>query len=364
MSTEATTNKRYFVNPVVDFIFIGGSSFVLFACLLLFYTDVRTPTVVTTAVVLSWIINWPHFSMSTYRLYQSQANTRQYPVTAFVIPFVILGGVVLCYSFPDLVAPYFVKLFILWSPYHFSGQTIGITFIYCMRSGIKLTTLERRLIMWFVLGTYFVSTIRAETSREGFNFYGVQYPSMQIPYWMSKYAEYAMWAIVAAFVAWIIYWSYRNKKILPWIVILPAATQYLWFMQTVYMPSFQEFVPMLHSLQYILIAWGIQLKVKMETKHIEPSKKYVISETSRWFVINLIGGVILFYMLPKLGTALGYTSLFSIAIVYAAIQIHHFFVDGVIWKLKNQTVSHPLMMTYDELTTPRAPPSRSDEVTA
>ena len=260
------------------------------------------------------------------------------------------------------MAPYFVKLFILWSPYHFSGQTIGITFIYCMRSGIKLTTFERRLIMWFVLGTYFVSTIRAETSREGFNFYGVQYPSMQIPYWMSKYAEYAMWAIVAAFVAWVIYWSYRNKKILPWIVILPAATQYLWFMQTVYMPSFQEFVPMLHSLQYILIAWGIQLKVKMETKQIEPSRKYVISETSRWFVINLIGGVILFYMLPKLGTALGYTSLFSIAIVYAAIQIHHFFVDGVIWKLKNQTVSHPLMMTYDELTTPRASPSRSNEM--
>jgi hypothetical protein len=363
MSEQATTNKRYFVSPLVDFIFIGGSSFVLFACLLMFYTDVRTPTIVTTAVVLSWIINWPHFSMSTYRLYQSQTNTKQYPITSFVIPFVILGGIVLCYSFPDLVAPYFVKLFILWSPYHFSGQTIGITFIYCMRSGIKLTTFERRLIMWFVLGTYFVSTIRAETSREGFNFYGVQYPSMQIPYWMSKYAEYAMWAIVAAFVVWIIYWSYRNKKILPWIVILPAATQYLWFMQTVYMPSFQEFVPMLHSLQYILIAWGIQLKVKMETKQIEPSKKYVISETSRWFVINLIGGVILFYMLPKIGTTMGYTSLFSIAIVYAAIQIHHFFVDGVIWKLKNQTVSHPLMMTYDELTTPRAPPSRSNELT-
>ena len=362
MSEQTTKNKYYFVNPVVDFIFIGGSSFVLFAVLLLFYTDVRTPTVITAAVFLSWIINWPHFSMSTYRLYQTKANIKQYPVTSYVIPFVIIGGVVLCYSFPDLVAPYFVKMFILWSPYHFSGQTIGITFIYCMRTGIKLSSHERKLITWFVLGTYFVSTLRAETSREGFNFYGVQYPSMQIPPIVAQIAEYAMWTIMAAFVVWIIHWSYRNKRILPWIVLLPAATQYLWFVQTVYMPSFQEFVPMLHSLQYILIAWGIQLKIKMDTQHIEPSKKYVLSESSRWFAINFLGGILLFYLLPKLGTSMGYTSMFSIAIIYAAIQIHHFFVDGVIWKLKNKTVSHPLMMTFEELTTPRAPPRRSDEL--
>ena len=268
----------------------------------------------------------------------------------------------LCYSFPDLVAPYFVKLFILWSPYHFTGQTIGITFIYLMRSGIRLSPIERKVFTTFIMGTYFVSTLRAETSREGFNFYGVQYPSMQIPPWVAQIAEYAMWGLMAAFIATVIYWSYRNKKVMPWIVILPGATQYLWFIQTVYMPSFQEFVPMLHSLQYVLIAWGIQLKEKMDVKEIEPSKKYVVTETSRWFVINLIGGVVLFFMLPKLGTALGYTSLFSIAIVYAAIQIHHFFVDGVIWKLKNQTVSHPLMMTYDQLTTPRSPPKQSNEM--
>ena len=110
---------------------------------------------------------------------------------------------------------------------------------------------------------------------------------------------------------------------------------------------------MLHSLQYILIAWGIQLSEKMEVRHIKPSKKYVATETTRWFAINFIGGIALFYMLPNVGVALGYTSLFSIAIIYAAIQIHHFFVDGVIWKLKNNTVSHPLMMTFEELTETR-----------
>ena len=353
MATNSSTKTRYFVNAPVDFFFIGGASFILFAFLLLFYTDARTPEVITAAVMLSWAINWPHFSMSTYRLYQSKSNIQQYPITAYVIPFIVLGGVVLSFTFPDIVAPYFVKLFMLWSPYHFSGQTLGITFIYAMRSGIRLSSLERKVITSFVLGTYFLSTIRAETSRDGYTFYGVQYPSMQIPQWIANIAEYAMWAAIIAFVAMVVYWSYRNRRILPLMVILPGATQYLWFVQSVYMPSFQEFVPMLHSLQYILIAWGIQLKEKMDVKKIEPSKKYVVTETSRWFVINFIGGVTLFYMLPDIGVAMGYTSLFSIAIIYAAIQIHHFFVDGVIWKLKNKTVSHPLMMTFEDLTAAR-----------
>jgi hypothetical protein len=29
--------------------------------------------------------------------------------------------------------------------------------------------------------------------------------------------------------------------------------------------------------------------------------------------------------------------------------VHHFFVDGVIWKLKNRTTSSPLMMSFRDL---------------
>ena len=58
----------------------------------------------------------------------------------------------------------------------------------------------------------------------------------------------------------------------------------------------------------------------------------------------------------KITVMLGYSKLFSIAIFFAAIQIHHFFVDGVIWKLKNKTVSHPLMMSVDDITGGRGSP--------
>jgi hypothetical protein len=58
-----------------------------------------------------------------------------------------------------------------------------------------------------------------------------------------------------------------------------------------------------------------------------------------------------------IGSTLGYSLAFSTEVVIATVQIHHFLVDGVIWKLKRQTVSHPLManardfITGDEVLT-------------
>ena len=142
-------NNQYFVNAPVDFFFIGGASILTYIFIELFYTTSRTTEVVSIALFLTWFINWPHFSMSTYRMYQSSSNIKQYPFTAYVIPIIVLGGAFLSFAYPVLVAPYFVKLFMLWSPYHFSGQTIGISLIYARRCGINIGAVERKILTYF-----------------------------------------------------------------------------------------------------------------------------------------------------------------------------------------------------------------------
>ena len=236
-------SNYYFVNAPVDFFFIGGASILTYIFIELFYTASRTSEVITLGFFLMWVINWPHFSMSTYRLYQSRANINQYPITAFVIPFVVLGGVILSFAFPLLVAPYFVKLFMLWSPYHFSGQTIGISLVYARRCGVNIRPLEIKIISYFVYGTFFLSTLRAEVSRDGYQFYGVKYPGIGVPQWLVNISEIGMWLMFVLFIIAIFTWSVKNKRLFPAIVALPAFTQYVWFVQSVYTPSFQEFVP-------------------------------------------------------------------------------------------------------------------------
>lgn len=357
---ESTARQHpYFVNAPVDFLFIGGASIATFFLMTLFYTDQRTPEVVSLGLFLMWVINWPHFSMSTYRLYQSRNHMRQYPFTSYVIPWIVLGGTVLSFAYPEQIAPYFIKLFLLWSPYHFSGQTIGITMIYARRCGIQLGPWERRALNAFVYGTFLLSSIRAEVSRDGFDYYGIHYPSFGVPQWAATLTEYWFWGAALIFAGLVIAWCVRNKRAMPLIVLLPPVAQYIWFVQSIYMPSFQEFVPMFHSLQYILIAWSIQLKVKLDTKRITPSKRYVFTESSRWGAINIVGGVCLFYALPAVGASAGFPPFAAEGIIIAAVQIHHFFVDGVIWKLRNETVAHPLMMHLSDVAGTPRPPARA-----
>src|SRR5262249_9128026 len=142
-SSEAITAKPsgpppkptslYFVNAWVDIGIIGGISILTYILLRLFHDGTRTDLVISLAAGVQWVVNWPHFSATNYRLYHARTNVMQYPITALVIPWFIFCGVIGSFWAPAILAPFFIKLFIIWSPYHFSGQTLGITMIYARR---------------------------------------------------------------------------------------------------------------------------------------------------------------------------------------------------------------------------------------
>ena len=349
----------YFISTFVDFTLIGGLSILTFIALRLFYSDQRTPVVYETAVWLLYLCNWPHFAATNYRLYHAKANILQYPMTALVIPWLIVAAMIGSVLSPALIAVYFIKVYLIWSPYHFSGQTIGITLIYARRGGFQVGRWERLGLSLFVFGTFISQTLRSEIIPPGVNpdffpsyndFYTIPYPKLGLPAWTLDVAVAVMWLGGLLFMTLAARWSLKNKRILPAIIILPAVTQFFWFVQSSGWLSFQEFVPFFHGLQYMLIAWGMQLKEKMDLKQITPSRHYVVFETARWWGINLVIGLLLFKGMPMLFASLtGVTALFATGVVVAGIQIHHFFVDGVIWKLKRKTVSSPLMVNLDDL---------------
>jgi hypothetical protein len=146
-------------------------------------------------------------------------------------------------------------------------------------------------------------------------------------------------------------------RALPLIVLLPALSQWVWFVGGDGGSAFREFVPAFHSLQYLLIAWSIQMKETLDRGGRSPSKRFVGGETLRWGLWNVAGGAALFWVLPRLFASSAGDLTFATGVVHAGVQIHHFFVDGVIWKLKDPTVASPLMMTWDEIAGPRLAPA-------
>jgi hypothetical protein len=348
--------RLYFVNAPVDFLIIGAASILTFLVFLglqwygVVAANSRPLEITQAALLLSWLCNWPHFSASSYRLYHSRDNIRQYPVTALVIPWVVLAGVVAAFASPTFLAPYLVKLFRIWSPYHFSGQSLGISLIYARRCGWKVSPWQRFTLSSFIYGTFLVGTIRSEVATTLPNFYGIPEFGMGLPLWLAQVAELWMYVAGGAFLVLAAYWCMHHRRPLPAIVILPAVTQYFWFALSHYSLPFAEFVPFFHSLQYLLIAWSIQLKEKMDLQQLKPSWHYVVGESLRWGALNFLGGAGLFWMLPQLVSSLGgYELTFAQGVIFCGIQIHHFFVDGVIWKLKNKSVSSPLMVNLEDL---------------
>jgi hypothetical protein len=345
--------RLYFVNAPVDYTLIGAASIVTFVLLRWSYPPERTREVITIAFALTWVCNWPHFAATNYRLYHSRRNIMQYPVTALGIPWLILVGMIAAMLSPELLAPYFVKLYLIWSPYHFSGQTLGISLIYSRRAGFTIGPWERFGLSAFIYGTFISQTVRSEVGTGQMEFYGIKYPALGLPDWTIAAATAWMWLGGVIFLLLVLRRWLVSKRLLPPIVLLPAVTQYVWFVHSAEQFSFIEFVPFFHSAQYLFIAWSVQLKEKMDLQRIEPGVGYVLAETGRWYGLNVLFGATLFFGVPWLFVALGVPEGVAFGTVLAAVQIHHFFVDGVIWKLKNRQVSSPLMVNIDDLVGPR-----------
>lgn len=339
-------DQLYFVNSVVDATLIGGLSLLALAGVSVF--ELPQPLALQISVVLQWVVNWPHFSATNHRLYSNTGRVKQFPVTSGVIPLLVVAAVAFAFAAPTTVAPYLIMFFMLWSPYHFSGQTVGISMIYLRRGEVTLTPVERFSLATFVFGTFITSSLAANVSGGAVGtFYGISYPSLGVPAFAPTIWTYVMYAGAAVFLGSL---AWRRQRV-PTIALLPALTQYTWFVWGWRVPAFYVFVPLFHSLQYLLIAWVVHLheRTPIASGATKLSRRWVARESMTWFVANLIGGAILFALLPRIANAAGIDLALATGVLIAGVQIHHFFVDGVIWKLRSPGVANPVGSTWNSL---------------
>lgn len=330
-------------HPLVDFLLAGGLSiatllYFVFAGQGVAATDVSGFVI----LYLAWFGNGPHFAATSYRLYHSRSNIQQYPFTAILIPFVVVAGIWLSLLYPTRVAPYFVKLYLLWSPFHYSGQTMGLTSIYARRAGAPFALWERRTLLAFVYLTFIASTLKAESTGGELSFFGIRYPVLGIPPVFGEGARFCLIVAAVVFLVVTVIASRRRGKFLPLLAFVPPSAQACWF---IWGPSFENYfqlVPFFHGIQYLLVAWFMQMQEKLAPR-APVSVGRLGWETARWGIVVILGGLFLFSIFPQgLIRLSGQDALFVMPVAIAGVQIHHFFVDGVIWKLRNPTVGSPL----------------------
>jgi hypothetical protein len=345
LSNNSPNFKRYFVNFPVDFFFLCGISFILYAWA--WTRGVSVPISTSTQQIISsgaWFINWPHFSATAYRLYSNGENRRQFPLTTYVAPVVLLALFFLGLQAPDTLGVGFVKLFFLWSAMHFSAQSFGLTQLYLGRSGHKIGEWERRLLWSVIYFSFLYTFIAAQVGPTGNEFFGMKIPSFQFPELLRQVSAYAYGGLLSAFCLWFFLQKMRRPHF-PWMVFWLPVTQFIWY-SLYFVSFFNEFVPTLHCIQYLFLAYFVEGKEKGGFH--TPLRLFWIS--SKWYGLNVVGGAVLFFYLPKIGPEFGYADagVFT-AMVWALVQMHHFFVDGVIWRLRYAPLASPLQATWSEL---------------
>src|SRR5258706_12441978 len=109
---SGSSPRWYFVHPWVDALCAGGLSVLVFAGAMTSSWWSTAEDSLSSALLLAgflqWIINWPHFSATSYRLLRVPENRREFPLTTYVIPVLVGAAIVTSLHSPTVVAPTFI----------------------------------------------------------------------------------------------------------------------------------------------------------------------------------------------------------------------------------------------------------------
>lgn len=294
--------------------------------------------------VMAVIFNYPHFMATIYRAYHSRAQFERYKiVTLHVTLLVLLTGVVM-HASPRLF-PWIFTLYVFWSPWHYTGQNFGLMMMFVRREGSEIRPIERR----WLRGAFIASFAMLLAS---FNTGASNDPlilSLGLP---SKFTV-PLEATLAAGFALCVFFGFhrlvRERGVRAMAAPLTlAATQFLWFVlpTLIEMRSGMEIpqtryssgiLAVLHSTQYL---WITSYYQRREAR-AEGKTNWSVAG---YFVTLIAGGIALFMPGPWLVSLLfHYDFSTSFLIFLSLVNIHHFILDGALWKLRDKRVSSMLV---------------------
>ncbi|MGA7623964.1 MAG: tetratricopeptide repeat protein [Candidatus Acidiferrales bacterium] len=297
-----------------------------------------------TFYLLAIIFNYPHFMATIYRAYHTRADFEKYKFFTLHLTLLIVLTGILMHASPRLF-PWVFTLYICWSPWHYSGQNYGLLMMFARRSGAQVTANEKRWLHGAFIASYLMLLASFETS-------GSSDPlilSLGLP---ARFTLPLRLALGLAFLVFTLLGFQRlvrsrDARSLAAPLTL-AFTQFLWFV----LPTLLELnsasqVPqtryssgilaVLHSTQYIWITsyyQGREARAARERNW----------RMAGYFATLVAGGIALFIPGPWLVSYLfHYDFTTSFLIFMSLVNIHHFILDGQIWKLRDPRVASLLV---------------------
>jgi hypothetical protein len=346
-----------------EFMAVGGATLVLFPLAILarshFGLDSAEFAVGFVMAQAAHFINDPHFSVTYllfYRNYPSRAfgadgNRAQrvrYVVAGLVVPALLVTWAALGLVFHAAQAlGWMIQLMFLLVGWHYAKQGFGVLTVLSARRAVFFNAQERRVILGHCYAAWAFSWANPVQAAGEFEEKGVVYWGPAHPRWL-ELATGSVLAVSTLLLVVIVGMKWRREKRLPFAPLTAfLATIWLWTIYTALDPLVRYVIPALHSVQYMYFVW---LMKRNEARACEGPPLFGPPTSTRLTALAvsalLLGWVLLRAAPSGLDVsvargwshhpstqALGETPFF--AAFFVIVNIHHYFMDNVIWRRDN-----------------------------
>ncbi len=360
-------------SPWVDFLFLGGGSLVLF--IPLSFLDVATfePKVAATILFLAHFINSPHFAHSYQIFYRNfadkafgQAYSAQlrarYIVAGIVAPLALIAFFAVAVASDSARALGFgfnIMLFLVG--WHYVKQGYGMIIVDSVLKKSFFAPSDKAILIVNSYLCWLLSWVLLNRAVAQRDLFGLTAYSIPIPEFVLIVAALAT-AVTSALSLAVIVRRWRSGEPFPYNgAIAYLVTLYVWVLgPTIVAPA--AFVvlmvlatPAAHSLQYLIVVWRYQLNVerdKLETDRPRSVFATPLSRLAYFFIFGVVIGFCGFWVIPTaFDLFVAYDRaifgsqmfLFMFAIF---INVHHYFLDNVMWRRENRDVAKHLFRAH------------------
>jgi hypothetical protein len=313
-----------FVNGVVDYAFIGGV-FGITLGVVAYASGFRFDTERFWLVVL--LSSYAHFAASTVRLYSRAGAVARWPFVTMGVPVVtvaVTSG--LLFAGPDTWRR-IEGFYLTWSAYHYAAQTFGLAIMYAYRSGCDLDAAERRLVRAVCLLPFV---------------YGILGPRSGLSLLLPDAIHAAVVAdarrvllpllLLAPALAFL-YVRRARGRVLPLISLVLMAGNAIFWTFFLDRDAF-AWAAFAHAIQYIVIVTVFHVKDATSAPGNTHGRLY---HAVGFYGMCVLLAYALFELWPQVYGAI-WDDLDRPSTgrrIAWIINLHHFFVDGYIWKLRN-----------------------------
>ena len=362
---RSVPRQGYLLSPWFDFLTLGGGSLIVCGLIVLFLPEgIPTLQQALMVTILMAAINQPHFAHSYqmfYRNFREKAFGASYArplriryvVAGLVVPAALvafLAGTALAGNVRLLA--YGANLMFFLVGWHYVKQGYGILIVDSVQKRLMFSDRAKAILRLNGYACWIVAWVGVNHALPQANGYlGLTYFSLPLPSAL-YYVTIAAAVLTTLAVLAVLGQRWREAPgALPWNgVIAYLTTLYLWVIFVRINPLVLAVIPTFHSLQYLAVVWRYQLNAGAKTA---PAARLILSPFRPTGVLPRLAmfvgaGVILgslgFVIVPRiLDAALPYdkhllgTSFFLFSF-YIFINVHHYFLDNVMWRRGNPDV--------------------------